>query len=58
MKMTEQGFPQRADTGEMKNNLYEKQSYTPPAHATTEILLLYVWHLSENKMGKTKKLGL
>lgn len=49
MKATEQCFP-RAGTGEMKNNLFEKQSYTPAAQATTEILLLCLWHLSENKI--------
>lgn len=58
MEVIEQGFPQRAGTGEMKNNLSEKQSYTPAPHATTEILLLCVWHLSENKMRRTKKLSL
>lgn len=54
MKVTEHGFPHRAGTGEMKNNLFEKQSHTPAPHATTEILLLCVWHLSENKMGGKK----
>lgn len=52
MKVTEQGFPQRAGTGEVKNNLLEMQLYTSAAQTTTEILLLYIWHLSENKTGK------
>lgn len=58
MKVTEQGLPQRAGTGEMKNNLLEMQSYTPAAQTTIEILLLYIWHLSENKIGKIKKQSL
>lgn len=52
MKVTEQGFPQRAGTGEMKNNLFEKQSYTPAAHTSTEILLLCLWQRTE--WGKYK----
>lgn len=55
MKVTDQRFPQRAGTGEMKTNLLEMQSYKPAAQTTIEILLFYIWHLSENKQGKIKK---
>lgn len=58
MKVAQQGFPQRAGSGEMKNNLLEMQSYIPAAQTTSASLLLYIWHLSENKIGKIKKQSL
>lgn len=42
----------------MKNNLLETQSYIPAAQTTIASLLLYIWHLSENKIGKIKKRSL
>lgn len=58
MKVTEQDIPWRPGTGEMRNNLLEMQWYTPAAQTTTEILFFYIWHLSENKLGKIRKQSL